>query len=322
MSTDRLTQIPNEYAVELTPPDISAYKTGTGSIPYVHTFKSDAPGPHVAITAVVHGNEPCGAIALDALLKADVQPERGTLSLAFANVAAYETFDPANANASRWVDEDFNRLWSADVLDSDRTSNELERARAFRPFVDTVDLLLDIHSMQHRAVPLMMAGPVEKGRTLALEVGVPDTIVSDGGHGAGRRMRDYEGFSDPASPENALLVECGQHWEASAGTLAVDTAILFLRATGVVAPDFWEDTLSAPPGDQRVVEVTHPVGITTDAFAFTQPYTGMEVIERAGTVIGHDGDRPVETPYDNAVLIMPSKRLWKGQTAVRIGRFV
>ncbi|XWN30442.1 MAG: succinylglutamate desuccinylase/aspartoacylase family protein [Devosia sp.] len=322
MTSARLSDIPNEYAVELTPPDISTYKTGTGAIPYVHTFKADAPGPHVAITAIVHGNEPCGAIALDALLKADVRPVRGTLSFAFANIAAYEAFDPANANASRWVDEDFNRLWSTEVLNGERTSNELERAREFRPFVDTVDVLLDIHSMQHKATPLMMAGPLEKGRALALEVGVPDTIVSDGGHGAGRRMRDYDGFADPVSPKNALLVECGQHWEASAGTLAIDTAILFLRATGAVAPDFWQDKLSAPPGHQRVVEVTHPVGIRTDDFAFTRPFTGMEIIETAGTVIGHDGDTPVETPYDNAVLIMPSKRLWKGQTAVRIGRFI
>jgi len=39
-------------------------------------------------------------------------------------------------------------------------------------------------------------------------------------------------------------------------------------------------------------------------------------------VIGHDGDRPVATPYDNCVLIMPSLRLNKGNTAVRLGRIV
>jgi hypothetical protein len=30
----------------------------------------------------------------------------------------------------------------------------------------------------------------------------------------------------------------------------------------------------------------------------------------------------VTTPYDDCVLIMPSRRLDKGQTAVRLGRYV
>jgi hypothetical protein len=39
-------------------------------------------------------------------------------------------------------------------------------------------------------------------------------------------------------------------------------------------------------------------------------------------VIGHDGAQAVTTPYDNCVLIMPSMRLRKGETAVRLGRIV
>jgi hypothetical protein len=46
----------------------------------------------------------------------------------------------------------------------------------------------------------------------------------------------------------------------------------------------------------------------------------MEVIEQAGSIIGWDGTREVLTPYDNCVLIMPSKRLYRGQTAVRLGK--
>ena len=42
----------------------------------------------------------------------------------------------------------------------------------------------------------------------------------------------------------------------------------------------------------------------------------------AGTLIGRDGDRPITTPYDNCMLIMPSRRLTRGQTAVRLGRIV
>lgn len=39
-------------------------------------------------------------------------------------------------------------------------------------------------------------------------------------------------------------------------------------------------------------------------------------------MIAHDGDEPVTTPYDDCILIMPSRRLAVGQTAVRLGRVV
>ena len=41
-----------------------------------------------------------------------------------------------------------------------------------------------------------------------------------------------------------------------------------------------------------------------------------------GTLLAQDGDVAVATPYDNAVLIMPTRNPRKGETAVRIGRFV
>jgi hypothetical protein len=46
------------------------------------------------------------------------------------------------------------------------------------------------------------------------------------------------------------------------------------------------------------------------------------VIAKAGTVIAYDGSEPIRTPYDGCVLIMPSRRLARGFTAVRLGRFV
>ncbi|MEM7694667.1 MAG: succinylglutamate desuccinylase/aspartoacylase family protein [Pseudomonadota bacterium] len=318
--TDRLATLANEYEVALTPPDITPYAAGTDGTPYVHTFRADASGPHVAITAVVHGNEPCGAIALDTFLREGVRPARGKLSFAFINIAAYEAFDAQNPNASRWVDEDFNRLWSRETLEGERQSIELTRARELRPFMGTVDLLLDIHSMQHTTAPLMMAGPADKGVALAKAVGIPEVIVVDGGHKAGPRLRDYAGFIDAASDKNALLVECGQHWERDAAKVALASAVRFLRATGAVADDFYGDECRVAPA-QRVLRITEPVTIETDAFRFAEPFKGLEVIPNAGTVIAHDGPREVTTPYDDCVLIMPSKRLWPGQTAVRLGRF-
>jgi len=314
----------DSYPIELTAPDIAPYKAGNTGTDYVTRFDSGKPGPHAMITAVVHGNELCGAIALDWLFRHGVRPLKGALSLGFMNIDAYLSFDPANPTASRFVDEDFNRLWTAAVLDdTGRRSAELTRARTVRPYIDTVDLLLDIHSMQRKQPAMMMAGPLAKGRELAKAVGLPEVVVTDAGHAAGKRMRDYEGFADPASAKNALLIECGQHWEAASGPIAIQSALRFLLVNGMVDADWAAEGLaglSLP--QQRFIEVTGPVTIESEGFHFVDEYLGLEVIPKAGSVIAYDGDKPVTTPYDDCVLIMPSRRLNPGASAVRLGRYV
>ena len=313
------------YAVELTPPDIEPYRAGNTGIDYVTSFDSGQPGPHVLITALTHGNEICGAIALDRLFRAELRPRRGRLTLAFDNVAAYHRFDRRAPIASRFVDEDFNRLWSPATLDGSRQSVELARARALCPFVDTADFLLDIHSMQHATAPLMLAGTLARSVALARQVGIPELIMCDAGHAAGPRMRDYHGFGDPASAKTALLIEAGQHWERRAAEVATDVMLRFLMALGALSPDdaapLGGSDFAAHPA-QRIIQVTQAVTITGETFEFVQDFRGLEILPQKGTLIGRDNGNEVRTPYDNCVLIMPSRRFVKGQTAVRLGRYV
>lgn len=308
----------------LLPIPITQYREGNTGVPYAHILDSGLPGPHTAITALVHGNEVCGAHAIDLLFREKFKPARGKLTLIFCNVAAYTRFDPDEPAVSRFVDEDMNRVWGTNALDSDRRSIELDRAREIEPLIAEVDLLLDLHSMQQPSPPLMLSGPLAKGRALAAKVGVPQTVVADQGHKAGLRMRDFGGFGDPASQKNALLVECGQHWEQASKTVAVETVFRFLHAAGQCSDaDLAKHGIAPRPAlEQKFVEVTDAVTIATDRFSFTSAFTGLEAIPTAGTVIAHDGDQPITTPYDNCVLIMPTKRLKPGQTAVRLGRYL
>src|SRR5947209_8816223 len=136
--------------------------------------------------ALTHGNEICGAVTLDKLFRAEIRPRRGRLTLAFNNVAAYREFDPRYPIASRYVDEDFNRLWDPATLDGSRRSVELERARALRPIVNEADFLLDLHSMQYATAPLMLAGLLPRSRELARRVGIPELIMCDIGRASCR----------------------------------------------------------------------------------------------------------------------------------------
>ncbi len=277
------------------------------------------------INALTHGNEVCGAIAVKDLLDLGVRPRQGKLTLAFANVDAYHRFDPANPDASRFVDQDFNRVWTVAVLDdASRDSTELRRARQMRPVIDTVDFLLDLHSMHERSAPLSVSGPHDKGIALARKLRTPSWIISDEGHPEGRRMRDYADFGNPESPKNALLIECGQHWEAAAVNVARDVTARFLSLHGSVeAEDLPSEWYLRLPIATRVVRVTDPVVATSMDFRFAGNYTGLETFSEAGAVIGWRDSEPVMTPYPNCVLVMPSLRqLRPGVTVVRFGQLL
>jgi hypothetical protein len=318
MTTESNARVP----VELKAPDISPHRQSRSGTEYVHTFDSGLAGPHVMVNALTHGNEICGAIVVDRLLRQEVRPTRGRLTLAFANVAAFLRFDPANPYATRFVDEDFNRVWTPSALDGPGATVELRRARELRPFVDAADYLLDIHSMLEPSPPVMICGALEKGIRFAFEVGVPENIVSDVGHSNGTRMRDYSGFGDPSSPKNALLVECGQHWERAAERVAWQTTWRFLSRLDVVDATLAARELDAsPPPPQRLIRVTDAVVANSAAFRFAKPFAGLEVVPRQGDVIAWDGERAVRAPYDNCVLVMPvPNNIKTGLTAVRLGR--
>jgi predicted deacylase len=308
-------------AVELKAPDIEPYRRSATGTEFVQVLDSGKPGPNVMVNALTHGNEICGAIAVERLLREGVRPTRGKLTLAFANIEAFLRFDPATPYATRFVDEDFNRVWTPQVLDGTRDSAELRRARALRPFVDAADYLLDIHSMLEPSPPVMICGPLEKGIRFAFEVGVPEHIVSDTGHANGTRMRDFGGFGDPASGKNALLVECGQHWERSSERVAWQTVWRFLRRLDVVDRARAEREIEEVKAPQKLIRVTDAVVASTAAFRFARTFTGLEVIPRQGDVIAWDGDQAVRAPYDNCVLVMPVPNNVKtGLTAVRLGR--
>jgi predicted deacylase len=318
-NTDRAPMPP--IAVELKAPDIEPYRRSATGTEFVQILDSGKPGPNVMVNALTHGNEICGAIAVERLLREGVRPTRGKLTLAFANIEAFLRFDPANPYATRFVDEDFNRVWTPQVLDGPRQSAELRRARALRPFVEAADYLLDIHSMLEPSPPVMICGPLEKGIRFAFEVGVPEHIVSDTGHANGTRMRDFGGFGDASSPKNALLVECGQHWERNAERVAWQTVWRFLRHLDVIDPARAEREIEEVKAPQKLIRVTDAVVASTAAFRFARTFTGLEVIPRQGDVIAWDGDQAVRAPYDNCVLVMPVPNNVKtGLTAVRLGR--
>ena len=312
---------------DLPAPDLSAWRAGNTGTEGVWHFDSGLPGRQVLVSALIHGNELCGAWALKGLLESGLRPQAGSLTLMFCNLAAFDRFDAANHDAARFVEQDMNRQWSDERMDA-ADSLERRRCAALRPFVARADWLLDLHSMHEPCAPLLLTGVQPRNLALAKQMAAPEHIVIDAGHQDGTRMRDYGRFGLPdaqAGDSRSLLVECGFHGDPASRAVAQDQCLRFIAATGIVdAAELarllpgWRLT-DAPR--QWALQVTGPVVAKNERFTFTEAFTGLEVIARAGTVIGDNDGEPVTTPYDDCVLVMPSTRQARaGVSVVRFAR--
>ncbi|MGH3967319.1 MAG: hypothetical protein ACRDTV_04160, partial [Mycobacterium sp.] len=216
---------------------------------------------------------------------------------------------------------DINRVWDPALLDAPRRSAELDRAREIRPFIDTADVVFDLHSMLWPSDPLILCGATAKGRRLGCAVGAPGLVVSDRGHVGGRRLIDYPRFADPETPFVANLLEAGQHWQGRTVDLMLSALAGLLGHLEMLTPcpALPKPERSAPP---RCAEVTVTVTASSPVFSFVQPWRGGEVIPRRNTLLAFDSAAEIRTPHDDCLLVMPSLRPSRGHTAVRLARFV
>ncbi|HZV93501.1 MAG TPA: succinylglutamate desuccinylase/aspartoacylase family protein [Caldimonas sp.] len=302
--------------LEVLPRDLSAYRAGNTGIDYVHRFDSGRPGPDVMINALTHGNELCGMVAVCHLLDSDVRPKIGTLTLSFANVAAYETFDAARPFESRLITHNLNRIWSAAQLEGSDDSVELRRAREMRPAVAAAQHILDIHSTSQDVVPFWVYPAFERNAAVARSLPRPAVhLVMPAGLGSGTPLIQHGAHGDPASRAGAaLVVECGQHFRQASADLAVDVALDFLGHFGLV--DRPVPPRAAPP---RRFELLRTHVIQNDSFAFTRPVIGFETFAK-DELIATDGPLEIRAPCDDCTIFMPARVAIVGREGVYLTR--
>ncbi|MCA3238782.1 MAG: succinylglutamate desuccinylase/aspartoacylase family protein [Curvibacter sp.] len=312
---------------ELAVPELGAWRAGNTGTEGVWHFDAETPGRHVLVTALVHGNELCGAWALRGLLETGVRPRQGSLTLAFCNLVAFDRFDAAAFDTSRFVDEDLNRQWAPGRI-ANPSTQERRRAAELLPFVQRADWMLDLHSMHEQGAALLLTGPHDRNLDLARRLRAPEHVVVDAGHRDGTRMRDFGHFGQPdaqAGDKRSVLVECGFHGDAASRVVAQDLCARFLVESGAL--DAATAATVLPGWRQRdaprqwVLRVTGGVVARSQGFRFLDTYRGLELIAKAGTPIGDNDGETVSTPYDDCVLVMPSVRQARaGVTVVRFAR--
>ena len=302
-------------ALEVLPRDLSAYRQGNVGVDYVHRFESGVPGPHVLINALTHGNEFCGMVAACHLLDTGVRPARGTLTVSFANVAAYESFDPARPFDSRQITHNFNRIWSEEWLDGAQDSVELRRARAMRPVVAAADHILDIHSTSQDVVPFWVYPDFARNAQVASALAAPAVhLVMPKGLGSGTPVIQHGRHGQAGSKAGAALVaECGQHFKQSSADLAIEVTLDFLGHFGLIQRP------KCPIVAPRRFELLSTHVVANADFRFTRPVIGFESFAK-GELIAMDGDTPIHAPCDDCTLFMPTREPIVGREGVYLTR--
>lgn len=309
-----MTQTPPVF--EVLPRDLSAYREGNVGIDYVHRFESGQPGPHVLINALTHGNEICGMVAATHLLDTGVRPRIGTLTISFANVAAYESFDASQPHESRQLVHNLNRIWSASELDGTAQSPELLRARALRPVVSAADHILDIHSTSQDVVPFWVYPAYPRNAAVAMALGRPPVhLVMPSGLGSGTPLIQHGRHGMADGQGVALVVECGQHFLQSAANVATTAAFDFLAHFGLV--DAPADRPA--PGPQSRYELLQTLMVRTPDFRFVRPLVGFEVFAK-DELIATDGEDEIRAPCDDCTVFMPTREPIVGREAVYLTR--
>ena len=306
-------------AFEVLPRDLSSYRVGNTGVDYVHRFDSGRPGPHVLINALTHGNEFCGMVAATHLLDSAVRPLIGTLTVSFANVAAYESFDEAKPFESRQLVHNLNRIWSAAQLDGADISPELLRARALRPVVTAADHVLDLHSTSQPVVPFWVYPAFERNASVALAVGIPAVhLVMPSGLGSGVPLIQHGKFGEPHGNGVALVAECGQHFAKASGDTAIAVTLRFLAHFGLISAGEVPTRPASTPAPRRFeLQETHMV--TSPDFAFVRPLIGFEVFAK-GELIATDGEREIRACCDDCTIFMPTREPIVGREAVYLTR--
>lgn len=304
----------HDIEFQLLPRNLGAYREGNTGIPYVHRFESGRPGPHVLVNALTHGNELCGMVAATYLLDNAVRPQIGTLTVSFANVEAYQSFDREQPFESRQLVHNLNRIWSAAQLDGNEDSPELRRARELRPVVAAADHILDIHSTSQDVQPFWVYPQFQRNAAAALAIGRPAVhLVMPQGLGSGTPLIQHGRHGQADGSGVALVVECGQHFSRASGELAVQVAMDFIAHFGLIDPR------PASGAVQQRFQLLQTCMVRTPGFRFVRPLVGFETFDE-GELIASDGSDEIRAPCDRCTVLMPTRAPVVGREAVYLAR--
>lgn len=295
--------------------------------------RGDAPGPLLLCIGGLHGNEPAGVRALEAIVET-VAARRGSVKGDFVAVAGNL---PALEAGRRFIAYDLNRVWTPARVAEARSravagarsrsvaearsscvadgwppeSEDLEMVRIIEVLDEVARSrrgpvhVLDIHTTSGGGGAFTTATDTTRNRCFAMAIPVPLVMKLDEHlEGTFNSYMDQLGYT-------AAVFECGQHEEAEARVRAASAVWLAIRAAGLLEDGDAPEAVAASSalgsayrGLPRVLEsiYRHPVE-PRDRYRMRPGFRNFQPV-RAGDVVGDDRRGEVAVP-NSGRLLMP-----------------
>lgn len=276
----------------------------------VTTIKAGSDGPSLLVFGSIHGNEPCGTIAIERLIdkfkKKDIVLQCGTVT--FIPECNHQAF----SENKRFIDVNLNRIFKT----HDRsTFLEEEYANFLVPFIDQADYFIDIHSTSAGGDPFIFddIGSSET-QELALSLGLPYIL-----QGWPDLYKEDKGHMDTllyAASRNVsgVLVECGQHNDPKSIDIAKQSILKTLQFLRMVTD---EDRCSKST-QSKLLHVYQVIYKKDDDFRWPRPLKPYQHVQ-AGEILAATSDGDVVVKYDS-VIVMPNADAQIGEESFYLAR--
>lgn len=236
-------------------------------VPGVYYVSADEaqPGPLYGVMGGLHGNEPCGARAIESL---KARFHSGRLEVGEGTIALIVANPDALAAGTRYTKggEDLNRLFDfafTDALDPDDHTSEHRRALALRPILERLDGLLDLHSATWPTPPFAIVNEVHEALPVAAALGTP--YVTSGWTSPGLLMEKVSIGVLQRRGVPGMSVECGAHGTPASDAFAFECALRYLVQVGALKKfaDAVLPPLTETPQHLRVIEAVRKMSPQT-----------------------------------------------------------
>jgi succinylglutamate desuccinylase len=254
----------------------------------------------------MHGNEPCGA---DAIQKLARDFESGRLSPAGGTVFLIHANPEATWQKRRYTSggSDLNRLWDfafVNTLQRDVWGYEHHRALELKDTLGDLDVFLDLHSAATTTPAFGVTNGEPPIDEIAKRIGISYLVES------------WYGLADKViigflklSGVPALSVECGSHDDPEISDKAHRIATSFLRATGVI-----DDDRGLPGNHVQTVHVVERITKPSHHFGFGSPWKGFQRLE-PGTLVGRDRVTEIRVSR-RCYAVLPNERVEVGDDVI------
>ena len=299
-------------------------------------FKSPLPGPHILVTAAVHGNETAGTFAMTRLIR---QIEQGEIQLQGGALTLIPVTNPKAYRLNRRAgDRNLNRRL-APVDQPEQYEDYV--ANWLCPILAEHDGLLDLHTFQSGDQPFALFGPQNNQGTLEpfAQAAIEESIVQRLGcnrfvygwldtysKGIERRAKEVQtGRFDAKNVDTdamygvgtteymrskggwAITLECGQHDDIHGREIAYQAIINTLILTGLIA-----GTTPAPAKDPQVLGLYNVFDRFHANDTFARPWKSFDAIAN-GELIATRADGNVITAEQDCLIVFPNMKSQPGQ---------